>query len=108
MPDVVGKKQADAKQASEDQGFKVTVKTRESSKANEGKVIEQSIEKGKKVDKGTTVTIYVGKVKEETEEGNGDNNSNSNTEKPNTNTDSGKPGGTTYDVTEGNTQTPEE
>ena len=105
---VIGKKQADAKKALEDKGLKVTVKTKESSKANEGKVIEQSIEKGKKVDKGTTITIYVGTVKEDSEDGNEEEKPNTNTEKPNSNTDATKPGETTNDVEGGTTQTPEE
>ena len=66
------------------------------------------IEKGKKVDKGTTITIYVGTVKEDPEDGNEEEKPNTNTEKPNSNTDATKPGGTTNDVEGGTTQTPEE
>lgn len=89
MIDVIGKKQADAKKALEAKGFKVTIKTKESNEKNKGLVIEQSIEKGKKVDKGTTVTIYVGTVKKEEKP-------ESNTQKPTNNT---VDGGTTNTIT---------
>lgn len=59
VPDVIGKSQADAKKTLEAQGFVVAVTTSEDSSKENGKVLKQSLDSGKTVEKGSTVTITV-------------------------------------------------
>ena len=59
VPDVIGKSQADAKKALEAQGFVVSVTTSEDSSKENGIVLKQSLDSGKTVEKGSTVTITV-------------------------------------------------
>ena len=59
VPDVIGKSQADAKKALEAQGFVVAVTTSEDSSKENGIVLKQSLDSGKTVEKGSTVTITV-------------------------------------------------
>ena len=61
MVNVVGQDESTAKKALEDLGFKVKINYNETSTDN-GKVIKQSIDEGKEVDEGTTVTLTVNKV----------------------------------------------
>lgn len=61
MINVVGQDESNAKKALEDLGFKVNITYTETSSDN-GKVTKQSIESGKEVDEGTTVTLTVNKV----------------------------------------------
>ena len=59
VPDVIGKSQADAKKTLEAQGFVVAVTTSEDSSKENGIVLKQSLDSGKSVEKGTTITITV-------------------------------------------------
>ena len=59
VPDVIGKSQADAKKTLEAQGFVVAVTTSEDSSKENGIVLKQSLDSGKTVEKGSTVTITV-------------------------------------------------
>lgn len=59
VPDVIGKSQADAKKTLEAQGFVVAVTTSEDSSKGNGIVLKQSLDSGKTVEKGSTVTITV-------------------------------------------------
>ena len=68
VPDVIGKKEADAKKALQDKGLKVEVKYSESDKTS-GIVLSQSKKEGEKVDKDTTITITVSKKKEDSNTG---------------------------------------
>ena len=61
MVNVVGQDESTSKKALEDLGFKVKINYNETSTDN-GKVIKQSIDEGKEVDEGTTVTLTVNKV----------------------------------------------
>ena len=61
MINVVGKTEAEAKTALEDLGLKVNVSYAEAT-TNDGKVTKQSVEEGKQIDEGTSVTITVNKV----------------------------------------------
>ena len=63
MVSIVGKAEADAKSTLEGLGLKVNV-TYVDSTTDNGKVTKQSIEEGKVIDEGTTVTITVNKVAE--------------------------------------------
>ena len=64
VPNVVGKTQAEATQALEAAGLSVSVTTAEDSSKENGKVIKQSVDAGKTVDKGTQVTITVNEFEE--------------------------------------------
>ena len=68
VPDVIGKKEADAKKTLQDKGLKVEVKYSESDKTS-GIVLSQSKKEGEKVDKDTTITITVSKKKEDSNPG---------------------------------------
>ena len=61
---VVGKAEADAKKELEGLGLKVTVAYEENSSKDNGIVLKQSIETGKVIDEGTTITITVNKLAE--------------------------------------------
>ena len=60
---VVGQNEADAKKTLEDLGLKVNI-TYVDSTTDNGKVAKQSLEDGKVVDEGTTITLTVNKVAE--------------------------------------------
>ena len=60
---------ADAKKQLEDKGLKVSVKYEQDKNKTDGVVLKQSVKKGEKVDKGTTITITVNK-KEDTSKNN--------------------------------------
>ena len=62
MIDVTGKSEADAKSALEGLGLVVNVGNSEDTSKDNGVVLKQSVEVGKVLDEGTTVTITVNKV----------------------------------------------
>lgn len=59
---VIGKKENDAKKALEKLGLKVVVKEAEDNTKNNGIIIKQSIDEGKEVEEGTSVTITVNRI----------------------------------------------
>ena len=59
VPDVLGKTEAEAKQALEAEGFVVITASSEDSSKATGVVLKQSIDSGKSVEKGSSVTITV-------------------------------------------------
>ena len=61
---VIGKKEEDAKKELEALGFKVTVVTGEDNSKENGAVIKQSIDAGKKVDADSEITITVNQIAE--------------------------------------------
>ena len=64
VPDVIGKSQADAKKTLEAQGFVVSVTTSEDSSKDSGVVLKQSLDSGKSVEKGSSITITVNSYEE--------------------------------------------
>ena len=64
MISVTGKSETDAKKALEALGLKVNVAYDEDSSKDNGTTLKQSIEAGKTIDEGTTVTITVNKLAE--------------------------------------------
>ena len=64
MVSVIGKSESDAKKAIEDLGLKVNIVYDEDSSKDNGIVLKQSLDVGKTVDEGTTVTITVNKLAE--------------------------------------------
>ena len=62
MIGVVGKQETEAKKSLEDLGLKVNVSYEEDTSKDSGMVLKQSIEIGKVIDEGTTVTIVVNKL----------------------------------------------
>ena len=64
MIDVTGKTEADAKSSIEALGLKVNIGYNEDNSKDNGIVLKQSLEVGKVVDEGTTVTITVNKIAE--------------------------------------------
>ena len=64
MIDVTGKKEADAKKALEDMGLVVNIGYSEDASKDNGIVLKQTVEVGKVIDEGTTVTITVNKLAE--------------------------------------------
>lgn len=64
MVDVTGKTEADAKSSIEALGLKVNIGYNEDNSKDNGIVLKQSLEVGKVVDEGTTVTITVNKIAE--------------------------------------------
>lgn len=64
MIDVTGKSEADAKSALEKLGLVVNIGYSEDTSKDNGIVLKQSVEVGKVVDEGTTVTITVNKLAE--------------------------------------------
>lgn len=67
MPNVVGKKSADAKKILEDKKLKVEIVYEEDKKKDDGIVLKQSKEEKAKVAEGTTITITVNKKEKEPE-----------------------------------------
>ena len=64
MTSLIGKTEAEAKSEIEGLGLKVNIGYEEDSSKNNGTVIKQSVEVGKVIDEGTTVTITVNKLPE--------------------------------------------
>lgn len=64
MVSVIGQTEANAKKAIEDLGLKVNVSYEEDTSKDNGTVLKQSLESGKVVDEGTSVTITVNKIAE--------------------------------------------
>ena len=64
MIDVTGKSEADAKSALEALNLVVNIGYSEDTSKDNGKVLKQSVEVGKVIDEGTTVTITVNKLAE--------------------------------------------
>lgn len=64
VPDVIGKSEADAKKSLEAQGFIVSTSTAEDSSKATGVVLKQSIDAGKTVEKGTSITITINSYKQ--------------------------------------------
>lgn len=64
VPDVVGKTQDEAKKTLEAQGFVVTVTNAEDSSKASGVVLKQSLDSGKSVEKGSSITITVNSYEE--------------------------------------------
>ena len=65
VPSVIGKAEDEAKKALTDLGLKVTVATGEDSSKENGVVLKQSVDAGKEVEQGSSVTITVNKLPEE-------------------------------------------
>lgn len=61
---VIGQSEANAKSTLEGLGLKVNVAYEEDTAKDNGVVLKQSIDSGKKIDEGTTITITVNKVAE--------------------------------------------
>ena len=64
VPSVIGKSEDDAKKALTDLGLKVTVANDEDSSKENGVVLKQSVDAGKEVEQGSSVTITVNKLTE--------------------------------------------
>ena len=64
VPDVIGKTQSEAKTTLEAQGFVVSVTTSEDSSKASGVVLKQSLDSGKSVEKGSSITITVNSYEE--------------------------------------------
>jgi len=64
VPSVTGKTESQATSLIENAGLKALVKTWPSAAADAGKVVSQDPEDGAKAERGSTVTIWVGKVEE--------------------------------------------
>ncbi len=64
MVSVIGQTEANAKKTIEDLGLKVNVTYEENTSKENGIVLKQSIESGKEIDEGTTITITVNKIAE--------------------------------------------
>lgn len=81
VPNVIGKKSADAKKALEAKGLKVEIVYEENKNKDDGIVLKQSKEEKTKVEEGTTITITVNKKsKPGNEEKPPENTVNTNTE----------------------------
>jgi len=65
VPSVIGKSEEEAKKTLTDLGLKVTTVTDEDSSKDNGSVLKQSVDVGKEVEEGTTITITVNKLAEE-------------------------------------------
>ena len=61
VPNVIGKKSADAKKTLEEKGLKVEIVYEENKNKDDGIVLKQSKEEKTKVEEGTTITITVNK-----------------------------------------------
>lgn len=85
VPNVIGKKMADAKKMLEDKKLKVEIVYEENKNKSDGIVLKQSKEEKTKVDEGTVVTITVNKIKT-TEKPNENTITNTNTNTTTTNT----------------------
>lgn len=88
VPNVIGKKSADAKKALEAKGLKVEIVYEENKNKDDGIVLKQSKEEKTKVEEGTTITITVNKKKNkpQNEEEPSQNTTDTNTENTTNNT----------------------
>ena len=64
VPSVIGKSEDEAKKALTDLGLKVTVANEEDSSKENGVVLKQSVDAGKEVEQGSSITITVNKLTE--------------------------------------------
>ncbi len=64
VPDVIGKTEAEAKKTLEAQGFIVVIVSSEDSSKPNGVVLKQSIDAGKTVEKGSSITITINSFEE--------------------------------------------
>ena len=64
MVSIIGQTEANAKKTLEDLGLKVNITYEENTSKDNGTVLKQSIESGKEIDEGTTVTVTVNKIAE--------------------------------------------
>ena len=64
VPSVIGDTESEAKKSLEDAGLKVVVTNDEDSTKDNGSVLKQSVDAGKEVEEGTSVTITVNKFAE--------------------------------------------
>ena len=64
VPSVIGKSEDEAKKALTDLGLKVTVANDEDSSKENGVVLKQSVDAGKEVEQGSSITITVNKLTE--------------------------------------------
>lgn len=64
VPSVIGKSEEDAKRTLTDLGLKVTVANDEDSSKENGVVLKQSVDAGKEVEQGSSITITVNKLTE--------------------------------------------
>ena len=64
IPSVIGKSEEDAKKAITSLGLKVNIVNEEDQSKDNGTVLKQSIDAGKEVEEGTTVTITINKLTE--------------------------------------------
>ena len=64
VPSVIGKSEDEAKKSLTDLGLKVTVANDEDSSKENGVVLKQSVDAGKEVEQGSSITITVNKKKE--------------------------------------------
>lgn len=62
IPSIVGKSESDAKKELKDAGLKVIVVTEEDTTKDNNTVLKQSLDAGKEVEDGTSITITVNKV----------------------------------------------
>jgi penicillin-binding protein 1A len=85
VPNVVGKKSADAKKTLEDKNLKVEIVYDEDKNKDDGVVLKQSKEEKTKVEEGTTITITVNKITKQNE--NNQTNTAENTTVENTTTE---------------------
>lgn len=65
VPSIIGKSEDDAKKTLTDLGLQVTVANDEDSSKENGVVLKQSIDAGKEVEQGSSITITVNKKKEQ-------------------------------------------
>lgn len=84
VPNVVGQKEDDAKQALNELGLDVVVESGNSSNVNVGDVMKQDISAGRSVEAGTTITITVNTGKNSGNDSNTDNDSKTDDNKSNT------------------------
>ena len=64
IPSVIGKSEEDAKKAITSLGLKVNIVNEEDQSKDNGTVLKQSIDAGKEVEEGTTITITINKLTE--------------------------------------------
>ena len=101
MPNVVGKKLADAKKTLEDKKLKVEIVYEENKDKDNGIVIKQSVKEKEKVTEGTTITLTVNKIKEpeeKPEDNKPEENTNTQTNTTVTNTTDTETGGEITDT----------
>ena len=106
VPNVVGKTEAEAKSQLQNLGLKVTINYDEKATKNNGLVSYQSITSSSKVVKGTSITITVNKVKQNTTPQTNTTKPTNTTTNNNNATNTAKPTNTASGNTAGNTTNP--